>query len=258
MSNNIYNLSFDELERWVIDSGEPGYRPKQLWEGLYRHLWNNTDQFSNLPSSLRVKLLESFSPGINTPDGRAGLSGIRPDQTLQSQDSETTKTLFTLSDGRQVEAVLMRYARRRTLCISTQAGCAMGCVFCATGQMGFMRNLSSGEIIEQVLYYARHLAAMDEQVTNIVVMGMGEPFHNYEATLNAIQRLNDNSGFNLGSRKFTISTVGLVPAIKRFTDEHSQINLAISLHAADDDLRTQLLPINKKYPLDMLLAACLD
>jgi 23S rRNA (adenine2503-C2)-methyltransferase len=132
----------------------------------------------------------------------------------------------------------------------------MGCVFCATGQMGFKRMLSSGEIIEQVLYYARQLAVAGEHVTNVVVMGMGEPFHNYDSTMAAIQRLNDLRGFNLGARRFTISTVGLVPGIKRFTQEHSQINLAISLHAADDELRSRLLPINKKYPLEELFSAC--
>jgi len=152
----------------------------------------------------------------------------------------------------------MRYAKRRTLCISTQAGCAMGCVFCATGQMGFKRQLTSGEIIEQVIFYARQLAMSQEQVTNIVVMGMGEPFHNYDATMSAIKRLNDPKGYNLGARRFTISTVGLVPGIRRFTSEHSQINLAISLHAADDVLRSKLLPINKKYPIQELISACLE
>ena len=132
----------------------------------------------------------------------------------------------------------------------------MGCVFCATGQMGFKRHLTSGEIIEQVLYYARLLKQKKEQVTNIVVMGMGEPLHNYDATMSAIARLNDPSGFNHGARRFTISTVGLVPGIHRFAQERSQVNLAISLHAADDDLRSSLLPINKKYPLDTLFSAC--
>ena len=150
----------------------------------------------------------------------------------------------------------MRYSQRRSLCISTQAGCAMGCVFCATGQMGFRRNLSSGEIVEQVLFYARQLKEMGEQVTNVVIMGMGEPFHNYEATMQAIDRLNDPTGFNFGARRFTISTVGLVPAIRRFASEGRQVNLAISLHAADDELRSSLLPVNRKYPLAELLAAC--
>jgi 23S rRNA (adenine2503-C2)-methyltransferase len=161
-----------------------------------------------------------------------------------------------LRDGQTIETVLMGYEGRHTVCVSTQAGCAMGCVFCATGQMGFRRNLSSGEIIEQVLYYARQLAAAGEAVTNVVVMGMGEPFHNYDATLQAIDRLNQADGFGLGARRFTISTVGLIPAIQRFTQEKRQINLAISLHAADDELRNSLLPINRKYPLADLLQAC--
>lgn len=132
----------------------------------------------------------------------------------------------------------------------------MGCVFCATGQMGFKRNLSAGEIVEQVLYFARKLRESNELVTNVVVMGMGEPFHNYEQTLAAIDRLNHPEGFNLGARRFTISTVGLVPAIRRFADENRQINLAISLHAADDFTRSSLLPVNKKYNLEQVLDAC--
>lgn len=131
----------------------------------------------------------------------------------------------------------------------------MGCVFCATGQMGFRRNLSSGEIIEQVLFFARSLAQEKKSVTNIVIMGMGEPFHNYDSVLSAIDRLNDPEGFNLGARRFTISTVGIIPGIERFTQEKRQVNLAISLHAANDKLRSSLLPVNKKYPLSDLLAA---
>ena len=145
----------------------------------------------------------------------------------------------------------MRYNKRNTLCISSQAGCAMGCVFCATGQMGFKRHLSSGEIVAKVMYYARKLNDEYNVVTNIVLMGMGEPFHNYENTLDAIDRLNDQEGYALGARRFTISTVGLVPAIRRFAAEKRQINLAISLHAADDDLRSSMLPVNKRYPIDM-------
>ncbi len=152
----------------------------------------------------------------------------------------------------------MRYEKRNTLCISTQAGCAMGCVFCATGQMGFKRHLSSGEIVAQVMYYARMLHDQGEAVTNVVVMGMGEPFHNYDNTLSAIDRLNDPDGYNFGARRFTISTVGLVPAIRRFAAEKRQVNLAISLHAAEDTLRTSMLPVNKRYPIDELLEACRD
>jgi 23S rRNA (adenine2503-C2)-methyltransferase len=210
-------------------------------------LWRDPKQFSSLARPLREKIGELFD-----------FSHLDPIMVLDSSDGETRKTLFRLPDGQAIETVLMRYAHRRTLCISTQAGCAMGCVFCATGQMGFMRNLRSGEIVEQVLYYARFLHGKGERVTNIVVMGMGEPFHNYEATLQAIDRLNHPEGFNLGERRFTISTVGLIPVIRRFTAEHRQINLAISLHAAEDSLRSSMLPINRKYPLAELMDACRD
>jgi 23S rRNA (adenine2503-C2)-methyltransferase len=147
------------------------------------------------------------------------------------------------------------YEKRRTLCISTQSGCAMGCTFCASGQMGFGRNLTSGEIVEQVLFFARKLKDRGERVTNIVMMGMGEPFHNYENVIASIEHLNHPKGMNLGARRFTISTVGLVPAIRRFTKEKSQVNLAVSLHAADDELRATMLPINKRYPINELMAA---
>jgi 23S rRNA (adenine2503-C2)-methyltransferase len=255
---NIYDLSFDELSELVTSWGEPDYRTTQIWEGLYHHLWGTADKFTNLPKNLRQKLGEYAITSDSEGSIPLFIQSLHPITTLESSDQETIKTLFSI-DGRQlIEAVLMRYSKRRTLCISSQAGCAMGCVFCATGQMGFKRQLSSGEIIEQVLYYARQLAVENEQVTNVVVMGMGEPFHNYEATLAAIHRLNDPQSFNLGARRFTISTVGLVPGIRRFTQERSQINLAISLHAADDNLRSRLLPINRKYPLDELFAACLE
>jgi len=250
--NLIFDLDLPELVDQLNAWNQPAYRAEQIWTGLYRQLWEQPDQFSSLPIELRHRLAEAFAVPGNPPS----FSHITPRITLQSSDGETIKTLFGLQDGQNIEAVLMRYARRRTLCISTQAGCAMGCVFCATGQMGFRRHLTSGEIVEQVLYYARQLAAQGEQVTNIVLMGMGEPFHNYDATIAAIDRLNHPKGYNFGERRFTISTVGLVPLIERFTAEHRQVNLAISLHAAEDELRTKMLPINRKYPLEALLAAC--
>jgi 23S rRNA (adenine2503-C2)-methyltransferase len=241
----IYDLSFEELEVILSSWEEPRFRITQVWQGLYRSLWREADRFTNLPVSLRQKLAGNFL-----------FSHLKPGPVTASQDGKTVKTLFYLPDQRSIEAVLMQYKRRRTLCISTQAGCAMGCVFCATGQMGFMRNLSSGEIVEQVLYYARQLVEKGERVTNIVIMGMGEPFHNYDATMEAIDRLNHSEGFNFGARRFTISTVGLVPAIRRFASENRQVNLAISLHSVDDNLRSSLLPVNDKYPLDSLFQAC--
>lgn len=243
----IYDLNFESLREIVAAWKEPSFRAKQIWQGLYQQLWSTPDQFSNLPVALRSKLAQEFS-----------FSHLTPSHVARSSDRETVKTLFTLPDNKAIEAVLMRYESRRTLCISTQAGCAMGCVFCATGQMGFKRHLSSGEIVEQVLHYARELQAQGEVVTNIVVMGMGEPFHNYDATLDAIDRLNHPEGMNLGARRFTISTVGLIPMIERFASEERQVNLAISLHAADDETRSALLPINRKYPIADLLQACHD
>jgi 23S rRNA (adenine2503-C2)-methyltransferase len=242
-----YDLSFAELSDLIQSWDEPSYRARQIWEGLYQNFWNDTTLFTQLPKHLRLKLAEFLQ-----------FDALTPAVIHQSSDKQTIKTLFKLHDGQSIEVVLMKYNRRRTLCISTQVGCAMGCVFCATGQMGFKRHLSCGEIVAQVMYYARLLAAENEIVTNVVVMGMGEPFHNYDNTMEAIDRLNDPGGYNFGARRFTISTVGLVPAILRFAEEKRQVNLAVSLHAADNVLRTSMLPVAKKYPLDELLAACRD
>ena len=241
----IYDLEFDELRDLLTDIGEPAFRAKQIWEGLYKHHWQNPEEFTSLPKSLRTKLSETVVFDV-----------INPTLVLESLDKRTKKILFKLHDGLSIEAVLMRYERRQTLCISTQAGCAMGCVFCATGQMGFKRHLSSGEIVAQVMHYARLLSDNGSAVTNIVLMGMGEPFHNYENTLSAIDKLNDPHGYNFGARRFTISTSGLVPAIRRFAEEKRQVNLAISLHAVDDELRSSMMPVNKRYGVDELLDAC--
>ena len=243
----LCDLTFPEVENLILSWGEPGYRARQIWQGLYQNLWNSPQEFTNLPASLRARMAEELQFQV-----------LSPVTTLKSSDGQTVKTLFRLQDGKAIEVVLMRYEKRNTLCISTQVGCAMGCVFCATGQMGFKRHLSSGEIVAQVLYYARQLHESAETVTNIVVMGMGEPFQNYDNTLTAIDRLNEPGGFNFGARRFTISTVGLIPAIRRFASEKRQINLAISLHSAQDALRTSMLPVNRRYPIDELLEACRD
>ncbi len=243
----IYDLDLLDFVALLDKWGEPAYRARQVWQGLYCRLWQNPADFTNLPTALRLRLSEQFDFNV-----------LQPLKTLTSSDGQTVKTLFRLHDGQAIEAVLMRYERRQTLCISTQVGCAMGCTFCATGQMGFKRHLSSGEIVAQVLYYARLLQAENKNVTNVVVMGMGEPFHNYDNTMAAIDRLNDSDGFNFGARRFTISTVGLVPLIRRFANEKRQVNLAVSLHAADDALRSSMMPVNKAYPVDEVLAACRD
>jgi len=243
----IYDLDREGLKNLLAEWKQPAFRVNQIWEGIYRNLKSAPEEWSNLPVVLKKIMAE-----------KTEFSGIIPVDRLESSDRMTIKTLFKTRDGQAIEAVLMKYDERRTLCISTQAGCAMGCVFCATGQMGFFRNLTSGEIVEQVLYFARELKKAGETVTNIVIMGMGEPFINYDNTLDAIDRLNDPRGFGLGARRFTISTVGLVPKIQEFTKEKRQVNLAVSLHAANDELRSKLLPVNRQYPLSELIPACRD
>ncbi|HUV28144.1 MAG TPA: 23S rRNA (adenine(2503)-C(2))-methyltransferase RlmN [Anaerolineales bacterium] len=242
---NFYDIDLVELEHLLESWGEPRYRASQVWDAVYKRLIIDLEQIPNIPKPLRTKLKNTFS-----------MENLHSEITLSSNDEQTTKTLFRLGDEKAIETVLMRYQNRRTLCISSQSGCALGCVFCATGQMGLNRNLSSGEIVEQVLVFKRSLKQNSEGLTNVVVMGMGEPFHNYVQTLAAIDRLNHPAGMNLGARRFTISTVGLIPQILRFANEKRQINLAVSLHAADDNLRSSILPINIKYPLRDLFDAC--
>jgi 23S rRNA (adenine2503-C2)-methyltransferase len=241
----IYDLDLPGLKELVTSWGAPGYRAKQIWEGLYRHRYGAWREFTSLPEALQSRLESAYS-----------LAPLKPVARLRSSDGQTQKTAFRLPDGKQIETVAMRYTQRVTLCISSQAGCAMGCVFCATGQMGFKRHLTSGEIVAQVLHYARELKQEGLNPTNIVLMGMGEPFHNYENSMAAVDRLNDPVGFNFGARRFTVSTVGLPSMIRRFADEKRQVNLAVSLHAADDETRSRMLPINRKHSIDELLDAC--
>jgi 23S rRNA (adenine2503-C2)-methyltransferase len=241
----IYDLCFDELHSKLQKWGEPPYRAIQVWEGLYKQLYSSIDQFTSLPHALRNRLEETYE-----------FSSLRPIARAESEDGETEKVLYELSDGRRIETVLMFYDKRRTVCISTQAGCGMACVFCATGQLGFKGNLSAGEIIEQVLYFARKLTKHGESLSNIVTMGMGEPFHNYDAVMKAIETLNHPDGFKFGARRMTISTVGIIPMIERFTEEKRKMNLAVSLHAATNELRDQLVPINQRYPIEKLIRSC--
>jgi 23S rRNA (adenine2503-C2)-methyltransferase len=242
---SIFDQDLEDFQAILHTWHQPSYRAQQIWQGLYRSLWPGLEQFSNLPLDLRKELQNTYHIAMLTPV-----------QVLRSTDGETTKTLFRLKDGHFIETILMKYRQRRTLCISTQAGCALGCVFCATGQGGFSRNLTSGEIVEQVIVHARELSKNNDKLTNIVLMGMGEPFLNYDAVMQAINRLNHHAGFDFGERRFTISTAGIVPMIKHFAAEARQVNLAISLHAAQDELRSSLMPINRKYSLGELIPAC--
>jgi 23S rRNA (adenine2503-C2)-methyltransferase len=240
---NLYKLKQAELAALLAGWGEPKFRVKQIEEWLYDKRVSSFDQMSNLPKGLRERL--------DTETTLGSLELV----TQQSSKDGTVKRLYRLPDGQLIESVLMPYDDdRRTACISTQAGCAMGCVFCATGQMGFARHLTSAEIFEQAMLFARDLEAQGDRLSNVVLMGMGEPFHNYEASVEAIRRLMSDLG--IGARHITVSTVGLVPQIRRFADEGLQVKLAISLHAATDEERGALLPVNKRWPLRELLGAC--
>lgn len=251
---SLLDMELDELTEFVKGLGQPAYRARQIWEWIYRRFADDFEQMSNLPASLRAQLAQKATIRVLTPV---------VEQVSLAED--TLKILFQLHDGQTIEAVLMLYDKRRTLCISSQAGCAMGCTFCATAQGGLARNLTSGEIVAQVLYYARYLATpgalpltnveRPSHVTNIVLMGMGEPMHNYKNVWDALRRLTDADAFGLGARNITLSTVGLVPMIDRMADEGLQIGLAVSLHAPNDDLRTQLVPINRGYSVEKLLEA---
>ena len=241
----LFDLTLKEITEIITDLGEPAYRAKQVWEQMYDKVTPSFEKMNGLPKSLREKLSEAVD-----------ISHLHPEVDLKSTDNHTRKILFRLPDGAEVETVLMGYHTRRTACISTQAGCALGCTFCATGQGGLQRNISSGEIVEQVIYFERELRKINDKLTNLVFMGMGEPFANYKEVMKAVDTLTDPEGFNFGARRITISTVGLVPMIEKFALEESQVNLAVSLHAASDELRETMLPINKRYPLDVLIKAC--
>lgn len=286
---NVYDLSPAQLTTFMQEWGEPSYRARQVLHWLYKELVADFSEMGNLPLALRNRLADVFRIGSFT-------------LTAQkiSSDGWTRKVLLKMRDGNTVEAVLMLYNDRATVCISSQVGCAMGCTFCATGQMGFTRNLTSGEIVEQVIWFNRwlrehphrpqagggryigkHVPSSSETgkddpdawfgaygarrgerhapisaVTNIVFMGMGEPLVNYNHLWAAIRLLNSPQGLGIGARRLTVSTVGVVPQIVRFAHEDLAVNLAVSLHAPNDELRSSFMPINLRYSVDELMAAC--
>ncbi len=240
----------DKLEK--ILKNEPKFRLGQIKKALFFDLIENWDETSVLPKDLREKLNKEFNLAI--------------DAKVSDLGEEVIKALITLKDGLKIETVLMKHgdplrseaSGRNTVCVSSQVGCPLGCAFCATGKLGFKRNLTDWEIIQQVLFFARLLKKTKEKITNIVFMGMGEPFLNYDNVLQAIKTLNDKEGFNLGGRHFSISTAGIIEGIERLADEKIQITLAISLHAPNDKLRSELMPINKKYSIEKILKAVDD
>ncbi|GAC1407420.1 MAG: 23S rRNA (adenine(2503)-C(2))-methyltransferase RlmN [Candidatus Velthaea sp.] len=222
------------------------YRLQQLYRAAVKELADGVEAVTVLPKDLRATLAaEHFA-----------FDSVEPVVVRHSNDKQTIKGLFRLHDGNEVEAVLMQHhGERNTVCISSQSGCAYACAFCATGQAGFTRHLSPTEIFDQARYFARHLAKQSRKVTNIVFMGMGEPFHNYAAVMDAVRLLNDGQGFGLGHRHITISTVGVVPQIDAFANEGIQVNLAISLHSASDEVRSSMMPVNRKWNIGELMDA---
>ncbi len=226
-----------------LQPGLPRYRIDQVWEGLYR-LLRRPAELSNVPTALRARIADELPESLSLVTESISDAG------------DTVKFLFELADGNRIETVLMLYRDRATVCISSQAGCAMACGFCATGQAGFTRHLDVGEIVEQVIHAARRAGASDRRVSNIVFMGMGEPLANEAAVWSAIERFHGALG--LSARHLTVSTVGIVPGIKTLAQRPLPVNLAVSLHAANDDLRNELVPINRRYPIGSLMEACRD
>jgi 23S rRNA (adenine2503-C2)-methyltransferase len=249
----LYDATLADLEGLMHDWGQPAYRARQIYHQLYIGFATDPLAMTDLPLVLRQRL-----------SAETQLGKLRLLRVQQADAGLTRKALFAMPGGKVIETVLMVYPDRATVCVSTQAGCAMGCVFCATGKLGLLQNLSSGEIVEQVLWAAREIKSLAAEqdvsplhatVTNVVFMGMGEPFANYDRWWAAVERLHDPWGFNLGARSMTVSTVGLAGGIRRLAGERLPINLAISLHAPDDELRGALMPINLRYPIAALLDA---
>ena len=234
-----YDLGRDDLHSWL--AGEPRFRVEQLWHGLYGEL-AEPDELTTLPKTLRARLAAELPAALT----------LVTEQTSDAGD--TVKFLWLLDGGARIETVLMLYPDRATVCVSSQAGCAMACGFCATGQAGFERHLGVGEIVEQVVRASRRARTLGRRVSNVVFMGMGEPLANEERVWTAIERLHDALG--LSARHLTISTVGVVPGIRHLASRPLPVNLAVSLHAANDKLRDSLVPLNRRYPLAVLLEAC--
>jgi 23S rRNA (adenine2503-C2)-methyltransferase len=241
-TDTLYDASADDIAR--VLHGQPAYRVKQVWQALYEQFRAPAD-ITNLPLGARNELAAALPEALEWKTESTDNTG------------DTVKFLWHLRDGgHPIETVLMLYPDRATVCVSTQAGCAMACGFCATGQAGFNRHLSAGEIVEQVVKAARRAAQVDRRVSNIVFMGMGEPLANEAATRAAVERIHDDIG--ISARHLTVSTVGIIPGIRQLAEWPLPVNLAVSLHAARDDLRNELVPINKRYPIDDLVDACND
>ena len=243
LKESIYSLRPDELEQWLKQHGEKPFRAGQIYDWLYNKRVKTFDEMLNLSKGLREKLEANFA--------------LTTLSTIVKQESKdgTIKFLFQLQDGYSIETVLMRHDYGNSICVTTQVGCRIGCTFCASTLGGLKRHLMAGEIVEQVVKVQQQLDATNERVSSIVIMGIGEPFDNYDAMMNFLKIVNNDKGLNIGARHITVSTSGIVPKIYQFADEGMQINFAVSLHAPNQEARQKLMPIARAYKLDELLEA---
>ncbi|CAH8769856.1 23S rRNA (adenine(2503)-C(2))-methyltransferase RlmN [Paenibacillus dendritiformis] len=239
----IYDYTFEQLEQWLKEQGEPAFRAGQIFDWLYVKRVTSFEEMTNLSKGLRGKLDESFD-----------FVNLKVITHMKSQDG-TVKFLFGLHDDHAIETVIMRHSYGNSICVTTQVGCRVGCTFCASTLGGLKRNLTAGEIVAQVVTAQKMLDETNERISSIVIMGTGEPFENYDATMAFLRTMIHERGLNIGQRHITVSTSGIVPSIYRFTDENTQINLAISIHAPNDALRSKLMPVNRRYPFIEVMEA---
>ncbi|URN93280.1 MAG: 23S rRNA (adenine(2503)-C(2))-methyltransferase RlmN [Candidatus Pristimantibacillus lignocellulolyticus] len=234
----IYDYRHEELQEWMKEIGEPAFRADQVFDWIYVKRVTSFEQMTNLSKSLRQALADKFE--------FLTLSEITK---FESRDG-TVKFLFGLQDNHAIETVVMRHSYGNSVCVTTQVGCRIGCTFCASTLGGLKRNLTAGEIVAQVVTSQMMLDATGERVSSIVIMGSGEPFENYDATMTFLRNMIHEKGLNIGQRHITVSTSGIVPSIYKFADENTQINLALSIHAPNDKLRSKLMPVNRRFPFD--------
>lgn len=242
----IYDYTLEQLQQWMLDNGEPSFRGGQLFDWLYVKRVSSFDEMSNLSKQLRQKLAEQFA-----------FVTLNEITRFESKDG-TIKFLFGLHDNHAIETVIMRHNYGNSICVTTQVGCRIGCTFCASTLGGLKRNLTAGEIVAQVVTAQQMLDATGERVSSIVIMGSGEPFENYDATMAFLRIMIHDKGLNIGQRHITVSTSGIVPSMYKFAEENTQINLAISIHAPNDALRSKLMPVNRRYPFADVIEACRD
>ncbi|MBM7618940.1 23S rRNA (adenine2503-C2)-methyltransferase [Bacillus tianshenii] len=240
---SIYSLQLHELEAWLVSNGEKKFRTKQIFEWLYKKRVTSFEDMSNLSKELRLKL-----------EGHFTLTTLKTIVQQTSSDG-TMKFLFELHDGYSIETVLMRHEYGNSVCVTTQVGCRIGCTFCASTLGGLKRNLEAGEIVAQVVKVQQAVDELEERVSHVVIMGIGEPFDNYDEMLSFLKIINHDEALNIGARHITVSTSGIIPKIYKFADENMQINFAISLHAPNTEIRSRLMPINKAYKLPDLMEA---